>query len=173
MSGRLAALGLAMLLAGCSTAGPGGSGQTSAPLAGTSWLAQDIDGPGVLAGVQSTLLFDAAKRISGRAACNQYFGAVERGGGGALRLKPAGATRMACLEPVMEQERRYLEALGAVTAPHREQHALAAGRGRPRHSSAGRAEQPPGPGRYSGNALRTYIITSTLLGRPIPPNHVS
>jgi META domain len=66
---------------------------------------------------------------------------VERGEGGALRLKPAGVTRMACPEPVMEQERRYLE--------------------------------PPGPGLYSGSALRTYIMTSTLLGRPIPPNHVS
>ena len=116
MRGRLAALGLAMVLAGCSTAGPGGSGQASAPLAGTSWLAQDIDGRGVLAGVQSTLLFDAAQRISGRAACNQYFGTVERGEGGSLRLKPAGTTRMACPEPVMEQEQRYLEALGAVTA---------------------------------------------------------
>jgi heat shock protein HslJ len=31
-------------------------------------------------------------------------------------LKPAGTTRMACPEPVMEQEQRYLEALGAVTA---------------------------------------------------------
>jgi putative lipoprotein len=114
VSGRLAALGLAVLLAGCRTAGPEGSGQTT--LAGTSWLAQDIDGRGVLAGVQSTLLFDAAQRISGRAACNQYFGTVERGEGGLLRLKPAGATRMACPEPVMEQERRYLEALGAVAA---------------------------------------------------------
>ena len=116
MSGRLAALGLAAVLAGCSTAGPGGSGQASAPLAGTSWLAQDIDGRGVLAGVQSTLLFDAAQRISGRAACNQYFGTVERDEGDSLRLKPAGTTRMACPEPVMEQEQRYLEALGAVTA---------------------------------------------------------
>jgi hypothetical protein len=35
------------------------------------------------------------------------------------------------------------------------------------------AERLPGPGRYSGSALRTYIMTSTLLGRPIPPNHVS
>jgi len=72
----LAALGLAMVLGGCSTAGPAGS--TSPSLAGTSWVAEDIDGRGVLGGTPSTLVFDAAQRISGRAACNQYFGTAEQ-----------------------------------------------------------------------------------------------
>ncbi len=114
MKGWLAALGLAMVLSGCSTAGP--AAPTSPSLAGTSWVAEDIDGRGVLGGVQSTLVFDAAQRISGRAACNQYFGTVERGEGARLQLKPAGTTRMACPEPVMDQERRFLEMLGAITS---------------------------------------------------------
>ena len=114
MKRRLAALGLAVVLGGCSTAGPAAS--TSPSLAGTSWVAEDIDGRGVLGGAQSTLVFDAAQRISGRAACNQYFGTVERGEGARLQLKPAGTTRMACPEPVMDQERRFLEALGTVAS---------------------------------------------------------
>jgi len=110
----LAALGRAMVLGGCSTAGPAGS--TSPSLAGTSWVAEDIDGHGVLGGTPSTLVFDAAQRISGRAACNQYFGTAERGEGARLQLKPAGTTRMACPEPVMDQERRFLEMLGTVVS---------------------------------------------------------
>jgi putative lipoprotein len=115
-------LGLVAALGGCRTAGP--EGESGAVLAGTSWVAEDIDGRGVLGGVQSTLLFDAAQRISGRAACNQYFGTVERREGGRLLLKPAGSTRMACPEPVMEQERRFLDALGTITAYRRESKAL-------------------------------------------------
>jgi len=112
--GWLVALGLAVALGGCRTAGP--ESEHGAALAGTSWVAEDIDGRAVLGGVQSTLVFDAAQRISGRAACNQYFGTVERGEGARLQLKPAGTTRMACPEPVMDQERRFLEVLGTVAS---------------------------------------------------------
>jgi putative lipoprotein len=118
----LVALGLAVALGGCRTAEP--SGQSGAALAGTSWIAEEIDGRPVLGGVPSTLLFDAAQRISGRAACNQYFGTVERGEGARLVLKPQGATRMACPQIVMDQERRFLEALSTITAYRRESHAL-------------------------------------------------
>jgi heat shock protein HslJ len=120
--GWLIALGLAVALGGCRTAGP--DGETGAALAGTSWIAEDIDGRGVVTGAQSTLVFDAAQRISGRAACNQYFGTMERGDGGRLLLKPAGTTRMACAEPVMDQESRFLAALAAITAYRREGGAL-------------------------------------------------
>jgi putative lipoprotein len=114
----LVALGLAVALGGCRTAGS--AAESGAALAGTSWIAEDIDGRAVLGGVPSTLVFDAAERISGRAACNQYFGTVERGEGGRLVLKPAGATRMACPGLVMDQERRFLEALSTITAYRRE-----------------------------------------------------
>ena len=122
MRGWLIAFGLAVALGGCRTAGPGS--ESGAGLAGTSWVAEDIDGRGVLGETQSTLVFDAAQRISGRAACNQYFGTVERGDGGRLLLKPSGTTRMACAEPVMDQERRFIDALGAITAYRRERSAL-------------------------------------------------
>lgn len=122
MKGWPVALGLAVVLVGCRTAGP--AAPANASLAGTSWVAEDIDGRGVVGGVSSTLVFDAAQRISGRAACNQYFGTVERGEGGRLLLKPAGTTRMACPDGVMEQERRFLDALGAITSYRRDGGAL-------------------------------------------------
>jgi heat shock protein HslJ len=122
VKGWLIGLGLAVALAGCRTAGPGND--SGAVLAGTSWVAEDIDGRGVLGDVQSTLVFDAAQRISGRAACNQYFGTVERGQGARLLLKPAGTTRMACPDPVMDQERRFLDALATITTYRRERTTL-------------------------------------------------
>ena len=69
--------------------------------------------------VESTLSFDSAQRISGQAACNRYFGALEPGEG-TIRLKPAGTTRMACAPTVMDQESRFLAALGAASAFRRE-----------------------------------------------------
>ena len=107
-----------MLAAGCRSAEAPPTGhptaESSTSLVGTSWVAEDIDGRGVLGGVQSTLTFADGQRIAGRAACNQYFGSAELGEG-TLRLKPAGATRMACPPEVMEQETRFLETLGTVT----------------------------------------------------------
>ncbi len=106
---------LLILAAGCRTADPAPAGS----LVGTSWLAEEIDGRTVLEKVESTLTFDSAQRIAGQAACNRYFGALELGDG-TIRLKPAGTTRMACPPPIMEQESRFLTALGAATAFRRE-----------------------------------------------------
>ena len=85
-----------------------------ASLVGIWWVAEEIEGQGVLDRVQSTLTFESPQRIAGRAACNQYFGSVEQREG-TVRLRPAGMTRMACPPPVMDQEHRFLSALGAVT----------------------------------------------------------
>ncbi len=115
------AFGLAVVLVsvvGCSSmeAPPARQPPTISPasLVGIWWVAEDIDGGGVLDRVQSTLTFESPQRISGRAACNSYFGTVEPGRG-THRLKPVGTTRMACPPPVMDQEQRFLTALGAVT----------------------------------------------------------
>jgi heat shock protein HslJ len=105
---------LVILAAGCRSADPTPAGS----LTGTSWLAEEIDGVGVLEKVESTLTFDGS-RIAGQAACNRYFGTAELGEG-TLRLKPAGTTRMACTPPIMEQESRFLAALSAATAFRRE-----------------------------------------------------
>ncbi len=108
-----------MVVVGCRSmeAPPAGPQPTASAtsLVGTSWVAEDIDGRGVVERAQSTLTFAGPQQIAGRAACNQYFGSLELGNG-TLRLKPAGTTRMACPPAVMEQEIRFLSALGAVAA---------------------------------------------------------
>ncbi len=92
-----ALLVMAGLATGCRSTEPA---VPAASLIGTSWLAEEIDEQRVLERVGSTLSFDSAQRISGQAACNRYFGALELGEG-TIRLKPAGTTRMACAPAVM------------------------------------------------------------------------
>ncbi len=54
-------------------------------------------------------------RFSGKSGCNNYFASVEQGEmPGDVSVGPAGATRMACPEPLMAVETRYLEQFGAV-----------------------------------------------------------
>lgn len=86
----------------------------SSGLAGPTWVAEDIGGRGVLDRAQSTIVFDARGRVSGRAGCNRFMGSytVE---GASLRLGPLGTTRMACVpEALGDQERRFLAALETV-----------------------------------------------------------
>ena len=109
------ALVAAIVLAGCRSAAP----LLAASLPGTSWAAADIDGRSVPAATPSTLTFESPRRVSGRAGCNQYFGALDLGEG-TLRVTQVGATRMACAPAVMEQESRFLAALGEATAFRRD-----------------------------------------------------
>jgi len=66
-------------------------------------------------GLVITLTFDG-ERISGSSGCNRYSGAVAAGDApGALSVGPAiAATRMACPEPLMAAEQRFLQALANV-----------------------------------------------------------
>jgi heat shock protein HslJ len=51
----------------------------------------------------------------GTSGCNSYFASVEQGEmPGDVSVGPAGATRMACPEPEMDVESRYLQQLGSV-----------------------------------------------------------
>jgi len=114
-----ALLAIAGLATGCRSTE---SAAPAASLIGTSWLAEEIDEQRVLERIESTLSFDSAQRITGQAACNRYFGALELGEG-TIRLKPAGTTRMACAPAVMDQESRFLAAqkdLVAASEPGRD-----------------------------------------------------
>lgn len=111
---------VALLAVGCAAAGPAPpAGAALAPLEGTAWVAEDIDGRGVVDRVQSTLLFDAGRKVAGRAACNRYFGTYQQSDD-VVEIKPGGTTRMACPPAVMEQEDRFLAALGVVKKARRE-----------------------------------------------------
>ncbi len=80
-------------------------------LAETAWLAEDIDGRGVIDKLQSTLRFETTEQVSGMAGCNRFFGSVTIESD-AIAFGPLGATRMACPEAIMDQEDRFLKALG-------------------------------------------------------------
>jgi heat shock protein HslJ len=98
------------------------SGQMSAkeavPLAtltGTEWVLREWgkDEPAP-AKPEVTLLFTEG-RFTGRSGCNRYFASVkEEHGAGQITVGPVGGTKMACPEPVMAVETRFLERLGRV-----------------------------------------------------------
>jgi heat shock protein HslJ len=64
----------------------------------------------VSAGAELFVRFGGEGKLEGHGGCNRFFGsyefAVER-----IAIGPLGATRMACPEPVMEREVRFLQAL--------------------------------------------------------------
>lgn len=91
----------------------GCGGDPATLLQGGDWVVEDIARGGIIDRSRVTLLFGADGRVSGRASCNSYTGAYELTGEG-LRIGKAATTTMACAPPLMEQERRFLEALAAV-----------------------------------------------------------
>lgn len=90
----------------------GCGGDPAALLTGEAWVVEAVDGDGILDGSQPTLNFDADGRVVGNASCNSYTAAYRMTGEG-LSFSEAVTTRMACAPPLMEQERQFLEALGA------------------------------------------------------------
>ncbi|RFF33033.1 META domain-containing protein [Wenzhouxiangella sediminis] len=63
--------------------------------------------------VEISLQFDDDGRVAGRAACNRYTAGYELSGEG-LSVGPAAATKMACREPLMSLEKRFLDLLAGV-----------------------------------------------------------
>jgi putative lipoprotein len=82
------------------------------PLSGTSWLAEDIGGRGVLDRAQTTITFDTEGGVAGSGGCNRYFGPVTLKGD-SVSFGNLGATRMACVPALMDQEQRFFDALAA------------------------------------------------------------
>jgi putative lipoprotein len=82
-------------------------------LAGSDWIAEQVDGQAVLADARPTLSFQEDERAGGAAGCNRWFATAELSGE-KLRFSQAGATRMACEPDRMQQESRFLSALEAV-----------------------------------------------------------
>ncbi len=75
-----------------------------------SWLAEDIEGRGVIDMLQSTLSFEADGKVTGNAGCNRFFGQAEIAGD-KLTFGPFGSTRKSCTPAVNDQEQRFLTAL--------------------------------------------------------------
>jgi putative lipoprotein len=84
-----------------------------ASLRGTSWLAEDIGGRGVIDRAQTTISFEPDDRVAGSGGCNRYFGSVTIEGDAITFSNKLGSTMMACAPALMDQERRFFDALAA------------------------------------------------------------
>lgn len=88
---------------------------TPATLFDTVWLAEDIEGRGVIDNAQSTFSVTADGKVSGRGGCNGYF-AQATVDGNSIKMGKAGATMMACPPALMDQERKFFAALEKAAA---------------------------------------------------------
>lgn len=91
----------------------GCGGEAATLLIGPVWVAEAIMGRGVADAARASLDFRPDGRLAGRASCNRYTAAYALTGE-SLTIAPAATTRMACAEAVMDQETRFLAALGEV-----------------------------------------------------------
>lgn len=78
-------------------------------LVGT-WLAEDIAGRGVIDNLQSTLEIRDDGTYGGMAGCNHFTGTFSLAGA-KITFGPAATTRKMCVPAVMDQERKFLDAL--------------------------------------------------------------
>ncbi|MFO7548291.1 MAG: META domain-containing protein [Acidimicrobiia bacterium] len=89
-----------------------------------SWKVTELDlGRGLVPAMPHTRITLGYEdgRIGGSGGCNRYFGGVEAGDDGSLRILGVGSTRMACLEPIMAQEQAFFDLLGRVDAVAQEE----------------------------------------------------
>ena len=91
----------------------GCGGDPTRLLIGPDWLVEDIGGASVPAGADITLGFGSDGRVAGSGGCNRWFASFDLTGE-VLGIGPPGATMMACAAPVMDQERRFFDALAKV-----------------------------------------------------------
>ena len=81
----------------------------------TTWVAEDINGRGVIDNAQSTFSVASDGKVSGRGGCNGYF-AQATIDGNSIKIGKAGATMMACAQALMDQEQKFFAALEKTAA---------------------------------------------------------
>ena len=85
--------------------------QPSRPIKDVTWLAEDIEGGGIIDNSRVSLRLGADGRLSGRSGCNQYSGSYSLDGAALRITSPLVGTRMACAPSLMNQEGRYQDIL--------------------------------------------------------------
>ena len=86
----------------------------AAPVAPTGkWLAEDIDGGGVIDRLQTTLEIRDDGIVNGMGGCNRYAGSAKIDGT-TIKFLPMASTRMACSPAVMKQESKFHNTLERV-----------------------------------------------------------
>jgi heat shock protein HslJ len=93
-----------------------GCGGTPESLLHGEWTVESVDGEAVTEQVRATLDFRPDGRVGGRAFCNSYTTGYAVTGEGLRTRDAIAATRMACPEPLMRQEKNFLDILGTMTA---------------------------------------------------------
>ena len=101
------ALSTALLLTGCAS-----SPAPSLPL-DTTYQVEWIGERPLVDRSHLTVTLGADGRAHGHAGCNRWFASYQTKGN-QLSFSQAGATRMMCAPALMEQEERFLQALGQV-----------------------------------------------------------
>jgi len=84
----------------------------TATMIDSDWQVTEIDGEVTVEDARPTLQFPEDGRLAGTSGCNRYFSSFEMDGD-KVTIGNAGATMMACPEPLMDQERRFFAALSA------------------------------------------------------------
>jgi heat shock protein HslJ len=90
----------------------GCGGEPSSLLMGESWTVTEIAGV-TTSGTQPTMTFMIAGKTAGSSSCNRYSAPYRLAGEG-LTFGPAISTKMACPQPAMDQENRFLQVLGRI-----------------------------------------------------------
>lgn len=88
-----------------------GTEAATLPLAG-AWLAEDINGGGVIDNLQTTLEIGADGKVSGNGGCNRFSGSATIEGDKII-FGDLASTMMACTEAAMDQEMKFHAALAA------------------------------------------------------------
>jgi heat shock protein HslJ len=86
-----------------------------ADLEGPEWVLVELGWEQPVSEEPAITLSFQQDKVSGNAGCNSYFAGVRAATPGELGFNGMGATRMACPEPVMDVERRYLKTLSGAS----------------------------------------------------------
>ena len=114
--GLLLPLCLAALLATAASA-------RAEDLAGSEWRPSQIGSAAVAPDANVFVQFKSGGELAGHGGCNRFFGRYKIAGD-AIEIGSLGATRMACPEPAMGLEARFLAALEAARTWHRDRTSL-------------------------------------------------
>ncbi|MEX2199939.1 MAG: META domain-containing protein [Dongiaceae bacterium] len=79
------------------------------------WRLRDIEGIGSIEGVHATIQFNPLGTLSGHGGCNRFSGNADLGES-TIKVGPVASTRMACADPIDDQEMRFLDALSRAQA---------------------------------------------------------
>ena len=85
-------------------------GDPSKALEGRAWIMLNT-----LPDTEITATF-ARGKVTGSAGCNNYTGAYQTSSDGSIRISDLAGGRMACDQPIMDQETNFLTALGSATS---------------------------------------------------------